>query len=158
MPHEHPMTYQGLPHQKPLRLKLKGHECVYCGEPSVDQEHFPPKEHAVHGFTLPVCKECKHLAARGHPYDFKERADFVKEKIRERLKSQLQTPDWSSEELEEVGHSIRGGIAAWQNMREIAKDRVAWNAIRYLAKIDESSEFMTVYVECEFLEANNWRW
>jgi hypothetical protein len=151
------MPYQNLPHQKPLRLKLKGYDCVYCGEQSVDQENFPPMSHSVHGYKLPVCKECKHLAKRGHPYDFQERAGFVKDKIRERLRAQLQTPDWSSEELDEVGHSMRDSIAGWQRMREIAKDRVAWNAIRYLAKIDETSDFISVYVESEFLEANNWR-
>ena len=124
----------------------------------MDQDLFPPKAHAVHGYTLPVCTECKHIAKRGHPYDFKERATFVKEKIRENLKAQLQTPDWSPEEIDEVGRNMRDQIAAWQKMREIAKDRIAWNAIQYLKEIDETCDFLPVYSESEFLEANKWRW
>ena len=152
------MSEEAIHQRPPLRLKLKGPFCVYCGEPSDDQEFFPPRTHAVHGYTLPVCRECKNLANRAHPFDFKERADYIKSKLRDRLQRVLRTPDWSSNELEEIGRDLRDGIAAWQKMREISKDRIAWNALSYLAQIDECSDFLLTYVEREFLEANKWRW
>jgi hypothetical protein len=105
------------------------------------KEHFPPASATPRGVILPCCKECNVLVGTSNPFDFEKRVDLVKNKLKRRYRKVLEMPVWSEDDLEDTGFAIRGSIEEWQNERRIAKSRLAWNAMSYLASIDHHNAF-----------------
>lgn len=135
-----------------FRLSIKGHHCVYCGEVANTEEHFPPKSYTMHGYKLPACSECNSLAGTAHPTNFEARSDYVKGKLRSKYSKHLSVPDWSDDEIEELNYNLREGVKVWKKQKQIIKDRLAWSVQSYLASIDQSSDFVQIYVGTDFLE------
>lgn len=124
-----------------FRIQIDGSLCVYCGEIASTVEHFPPKAHTCRGFLLPSCSECNILAGTEWPTDFEKRAEYVKSKIEKRYTKLLTLPEWNKTEIKQLGRGLREGVEAWQKMQDIARKRVAWNAMSYLTSIDLSNDF-----------------
>jgi hypothetical protein len=135
-----------------FRIRLHGRCCIYCGEAANSDEHFPPASYSSRGYILPSCVECNSFAGIACPTDFEARAQFVKNKLKKKYKRHLRSPDWSNDEMSEIGFNLKTGVKVWQKQREIARDRVAWNAISYLASIDHSNDFVPIFAEVDFLE------
>ena len=152
------MRKRGIGHLNAFRMRFKGWFCVYCGEIAIQDEHFPPVSYSMHGFILPCCAECNVLAGTNYPRDFEARADHVKGRLRVRYGLQVGTPNWSNQEINELGPMLKVEAKKWQKTTKISKERVAWNAISYLASIDQCNDFVPIYVEEDFLEQNKWRW
>jgi len=66
--------------------------------------------------------------------------------------------DWSQEEIDEFGRNLKAEVLKWEKTTRIAKERIAWNAISYLASIDQCNDFVQTYAEEDFLEQNRWKW
>ena len=134
------------------RIRIGGRRCVYCGEHATTDEHFPPATYGWHGYILPACAECNALAGVVYPTDFVERSLHVKEKLRSRYHRHLRTPEWSDEELDELGYNLRKGVTAWEKQVKILRERLAWNAVNYIQSIDQCSVFVVDFVKQDFLE------
>jgi len=144
--------------ERMFRIRIIGYFCVYCGEIATQDEHFPPMSYSLHGYILPACAECNSLAGTNYPTDFVNRASRVKERLRNRYQHQMETPDWSQEEIDEFGRNLKAEVLKWEKTTRIAKERIAWNAISYLASIDQCNDFVQTYAEEDFLEQNRWKW
>lgn len=131
------------------RVKLDDVNCVYCGEPSSCVDHFPPKVSTRFGFILPSCRECNHLAGTEHPFNFVARAAHVKKRLRQRYERWLQCPDWADDEIETLGRGLIQGVRVWRLQKEIARERLAWNAENYLRRIDTANDFARMSAKTE---------
>ena len=77
-----------------FRKRLAGTRCIYCGEPTALEDHFPPHTFGTHGWLIPACRECNELAGTAYPTSFFRRVEHVKHKLRVRYRSVLSMPDW----------------------------------------------------------------
>lgn len=136
------------------RVRLDGLDCVYCGEPANAREHFPPATYGAWGFILPSCGECNSLANTEHPLDWGARVDHVKAGLRRKGQRLLDTPDWSAEEIKELGPIMRGEATRWQRRKRRLQQRLAWNADVYIASIDPFSDFVPNPVARESITSN----
>lgn len=135
-------------HVDTFRTIIHGDWCVYCGAIATTRDHFPPKSLTMRGLLLPCCGECNSLAGTDNGTDFGLRADLVKIKLRKRYRKILMVSVWGSEELSEMGKSLKREIRTWQERRRIIQSRLAWNAEGYLASIDKDSAFAELIAEC----------
>lgn len=135
-------------HPDTFRTILHGDWCIYCGMVANSREHFPPASLTMRGLLLPCCTECNALAGTDHPVDFALRSRMVKNKLMYRYRKALRVPVWKSEELDEMGRTLKGELKAWQRKRRIIQSRIAWNAESYLASIDRDSVFADLIAEC----------
>jgi hypothetical protein len=141
-----------------FRIRLEGENCVYCGEYASQQDHFPPKASTVFGFILPSCRECNNLAATSYPFDFIARAAHVKTRLRDRYARWLECPDWADEEIETLGRGLIQGVMAWRAQKKIIRERLAWNAERYLNRIDQANDFVAFHAKIESMRGNGKGW
>jgi len=135
-------------HPDTFRTILHGDWCVYCGMIADSRDHFPPASLTMRGLLLPCCFECNALAGTDHPVDFALRSKMVKNKLMHRYRKALKVPVWESEDLREMGRTLKGEIKAWQGKRRITQSRLAWNAESYLASIDKDNAFADLIAEC----------
>jgi hypothetical protein len=125
-----------------LRTKLGGRWCVYCGMAADTLDHFPPRVYTRHGFLLPACRECNVIVGSDFPTDFEKRAALVKQKLARRHARALRFPRWESEEIDQLGYSMRKSVVSWQEKRRIAHARLAWNAVAYILSIAPDKDFV----------------
>ena len=124
-----------------LRKRITGWYCTYCGQMANTEEHFPPRSLTSVGLIISACKECNQFASTLWAFDFEERCNYVKMKIKDKYKKCLQTPDWSDNEIKELKYNLRCGVRKWQFLKKITQERIAWNAIGYLISIDHNNYF-----------------
>ena len=125
-----------------LRIRLYGDECIYCGLPATEDEHWPPYCSSNTGYILPCCRECNALAGTEWPYDFIKRAGYVKEKLKHRLARDLSVAgDLTCEELARQDRSTWIPTLESCVDKQIAERRVAWDALSYIATIDYDEVF-----------------
>jgi hypothetical protein len=127
------------------RIRVKGERCVYCGERATCEDHFPPYAvDQLRGWLLPACGECNELAADRHPYDFTARAAYVNRALISRWRHVLDSTPWSPGELRELGRGLADSIEPLAHARTIARERVRWDAIAYLATLGHGPRFIPV--------------
>lgn len=119
-----------------LRFKLVAYDCIYCGQPRTCYDHFPPRHTGVRrGFLLPACTECNSTLGGRSGLDLGERFDFVKRRLRDKNKRLLDTPQWSDEELDELGPNLRRQAAAWTSNKSVIEKRLGWEPWAALARL-----------------------
>jgi hypothetical protein len=129
------------------RVRVEGDRCVYCGERATCWDHFPPYAcDALRGWLLPACGECNGLAGDRHPYDFERRAAFVNRALISRYQWALDSVPWSPAELGELGRGLRDAVEPLAHARSIARDRVRWSAVAYLATLGRGRRFQPVAI------------
>jgi hypothetical protein len=111
--------------------------CAYCGCPSDARDHVVPRAYrtmmeGVGGYdrslpdTVPACTECNSIAgAKVFPtLDAKRR--FIQGELAERYAKALAAPDWTDEDLAQLGHALRADVARGQRVKTITRGRLAW--------------------------------
>lgn len=76
---------------------------------------------------------------------------MVKEKLKRKYK-RFAGPDWSFEQIEELGYNLRSCVEPWRSNNLRLKRRIAWNAISYIASIDRFNVFAPTYVARRLIE------
>jgi hypothetical protein len=96
--------------------------CAYCGVPAQEYDHVPPL--AWYGITrrkkkfreypgVMACAECNNLLNDAPLLTVPERAEYVGERLRSRwFKILHSVVEWSPEEMEELGPTLRSSVAA----------------------------------------------
>lgn len=97
----------------------------------------------MRGFLLPACRECNGLAGTDYPYNFSARAALVKSKLRNKYSRLINTPEWSQDEIRELGRNLKTSVKGWANKRTVVMRRLAWNPIAYIAGIG-GKEFLAL--------------
>ena len=115
--------------------------CYYCGVLADTVDHVVPRHlleragaagislaavYRVRLWEVPACRECNCLIGGAIFKTIKERVAYVKMRIRKRYSRLLRMPQWTEEELEEVGPGMRGFVANAQARRQYIRDRLAW--------------------------------
>lgn len=103
------------------------HVCAYCGESATDREHVLPKV-AGGDFTVPSCRECNILAGSKIHLSFEERRAYIRARIEKRYRRLLRQPEWSRDEVSELGRALSDVVVASEAARRIIVDRLAFSA------------------------------
>lgn len=144
-----------------FRIRLRGSQCIYCGERSNSDDHWPPISYSGvsgKGFVFPCCIECNVLGNMFFPLSFTGRADYIKSAIRRKYKKYLNYIEWSDEELQQVSVKLRKEYIAWYEMKKITQERIAWNAIAYFSSIVLTSDFAHLSANLGFSEGSEPKW
>lgn len=96
-------------------------ECVYCGDPADTYDHFLPVSIAVglredvavgRHFMLPACRSCNSTAGAEVFRSIGAKRRYVQERLRIANWKLLAMPDWTEDELGELGPGMRGQVLA----------------------------------------------
>ena len=120
-----------------------GMPCHYCGMPATSEDHVVPraiiktyesiadpellaslKRHRT--LVVPACGECNSVAGATIQKTLEDRKRFIKAKLRKRHRKVLNMPDWSDEEIAELGPELQQHIRANQELKNVIKRRLAW--------------------------------
>lgn len=88
--------------------------------------------------TVPCCRECNVLLSDRLYFTIPSRAMFLLALYQDRYKKLLKQPDWSDEELEEVGDSMR--LTIIQSMRDKAEIKRRLEYLEIVATETEETE------------------
>ena len=104
--------------------------CNYCDDISVARDHVIPRVYSgVTSFAkkhvVPVCVECNSLLSSRVFDSMEERCAYLYKKVSHRHKKLLASPDWTKEELEDIGESLIPHIKAIQHRKQETRARLA---------------------------------
>lgn len=124
--------------------------CVYCGVFADSEDHVVPRhllERAgelsvdlskvmrMQRWVVPACRECNTMiGGRLYP-TLAERRAAAHAGIRRKYASYLRVPDWSDEELDEMGPTAQREIVAAMAVRDWVRKRLAWRGARKVEDI-----------------------
>jgi NMD protein affecting ribosome stability and mRNA decay len=111
--------------------------CYYCGQISDTVDHVLPQsvEQALanSGLTTTIqselvscCRECNCLLGNRPPWTKYARKQKIKTMLRKRYKKLLASPNWTEEELLELGHELKSSVLALQAEKALVKRRIAF--------------------------------
>lgn len=115
--------------------------CVYCGVVCDSWDHVVPQHllkraaelkldlsglYRMKRWIVPACRECNSAIGGKLTTTLQGRREIAKKHIRKKYAAFLRIPDWSEEELAEMGPSAREDIKAGIRMRDHIRKRLAW--------------------------------
>lgn len=111
---------------------FKASPCIYCGVQSDSRDHFIPRAFAdrirdfgvVRNIILPACMECNSTAGDHVFLTLKEKRAFIKECYLKKYRKLLESPDWSKNEIEELGPLLQPTIRSMQANKELLRKRL----------------------------------
>jgi hypothetical protein len=127
--------YTRLPHI----LHSSGYRmCYYCGEPADTVDHVPPvsnlpgspnceKIDSSKMFLVPSCNECNMVLSDSVQADVFDRIEVLKYRLMHKYNKHLKMPDWSKEELAELGPVLRQEIERKLRLYDLVDVRIAFS-------------------------------
>ncbi len=110
--------------------------CFYCGMPADTVDHVPPQMARpiliAHGVSrwdfveVEACHECNSSIGAKALYTLAERKKYIKERIRARYRRILQMPEWSEDQLKELGPGLKDFVAAQAYLALLTRKRLGW--------------------------------
>ena len=116
--------------------------CYYCGDVATVTEHVIPRSilrQYAHlsldelrqvtvgrKLVVPACKECNYLLGDSMQETINERKNLVKKKLAKRYKKLLRMPNWTREELEEMGPGLAKYIQHCVEEKRWIRARIAY--------------------------------
>ena len=114
--------------------------CYYCGLWADTIDHTIPRAllryqldpvalkeiTGIQRTTVPACLECNMLLGSQVFPTLAERKDWLKARLRRRYHKLLRMPDWSEDELLELGPSLQRHVRAALRQRDLVRKRIAW--------------------------------
>lgn len=97
------------------RCKMRYHRialtCWYCGERADSVEHlFPQKYGDGSGDTVRACRECNSALGAIALTSVENRCIYLAQRIRKRYQLDKPIPEWSDNELMELGDNLRSAV------------------------------------------------
>lgn len=116
-------------------VKRNSTPCHYCGMIATGIDHVPPlairAAFVDNGLItrwqikdVPCCKECNSVLGANAPFSLTERRHLVKQYLRRKYAHYLKAPDWTDNELSELGHTLGSMIKNNQLLKETIKLRI----------------------------------
>jgi 5-methylcytosine-specific restriction endonuclease McrA len=114
--------------------------CTYCGLPAESVDHVIPRNHrraalavgarwnARVADTVPACCECNQLASALVFRGVVEKRSYIHQRLRARYSWALKTANWSEEELDELGPTLRSSVDAAIAAKRLIHRRLRWPA------------------------------
>lgn len=115
--------------------------CTYCGTVADSVDHVVPqhllerageleldlsKVMRMRSWQVPACRECNSFLGGKLFATLKERRESAHKSIRRKYASYLRVPNWSDEELSEMGPRASDEIRAALVVRNWIRGRLAW--------------------------------
>lgn len=116
---------------KAKSLKYDKNTCVYCGMPGDNRDHVLPKNFtgaAQRRFTptVPSCQECNNLLGATVHESIEARRIYVHQKLYRKYKNVLSAPEWSEEEINSLGYTLRSSVRAQASLKQAVFMRLSW--------------------------------
>lgn len=111
---------------KTVAFLWKVRSCAYCGMPATDKEHVVPKSLQAGSWLVPSCRECNLLAGSACFFTFAEKREYIRNRLSKRYRKLLETPEWDSQELSEMGEGLREFLVLSTVARNIVEQRLRW--------------------------------
>ena len=98
-----------------VTLEYAPGQCIYCGQPSGTRDHLLPRAWTGETqrrfvVTVPACGECNTLLGSTLTWSITERRAIAHARLRRKKAAVLRTLDFTPEELQEFGHTLRSTI------------------------------------------------
>lgn len=110
--------------------------CVYCGEPANGRDHVIPRafQQRIEDFgwakrrklIVPACGECNSTAGSKVFLTLREKRRYIHDRYRERYRKLLEAPNWTQEEIDELGPTLRTTVVRSQHAKDLIRARLAW--------------------------------
>lgn len=107
-------------------LRAKG-LCIYCGEYGDEIEHVVPKCTRLPTYTVLACKECNGIASVRLFPSFAEKQAYIITKLKKKYQKIITTPEWTEDELVEMGPGLQGHIRMFSEAAKSLRRRVDWS-------------------------------
>lgn len=114
---------------------FKAKPCIYCGQEAQSRDHFIPKSFAarVEDFAtikkrkliVPCCSQCNSTAGDQVFLTLKEKRLYIHERYTIKYRKLLDSPYWTDEEIEELGHELSSHIRRDQAIKKHIRRRMA---------------------------------
>ena len=99
-------------------MMFSRYACTYCGDTAEDLDHVIPHSYASstgkrsYGKTkvVPCCKRCNSLLGNKKYLAIGERASYLLDRYRIKVNKLVSLPEWTEEELEDMGDFFKRGI------------------------------------------------
>lgn len=112
-----------------LQLCKESRSCFYCGELATEDEHVVPRRCQTETWIVRSCKECNSMAG-GEPFaSVVDKIVYIRDKRRKKYSRLLSIPEWTLEEIEEMGHNMRVAIKASMIAKEVVTSQLSWAPI-----------------------------
>jgi len=122
--------------------------------PADTMDHVIPRTHLygtdsyAREYVIPACKECNSLLGNRYFETIGERASYLLAKYESRYAKYLRIPDWSEEEMESVGRSLKSKIRAGMAKKKLAETKI--KHLQTIVELDPSIE--DVWLSIDFDE------
>ena len=131
-------------------MKLKDSDrCTYCGVRAEHRDHVVPfsynssrKKRRASDYNeddcVPACRECN-LTAGSRVFDsVEEKRDYIQQKLGYKYRSIINFPDWTTDEIKEMGSAFRKHLQAAMVLKKLTQRRLSWPYVDY--DVDELTE------------------
>jgi NMD protein affecting ribosome stability and mRNA decay len=98
--------------------------CAYCGEASTDVEHVIARAHGLPTWTVVACRDCNTIAGPRLFFTFVEKREYIHSVLAQRHRKLLRMPEWTRDEIEEMGAALRVSVRVHAQAREIVTQRL----------------------------------
>lgn len=112
-------------------------QCVYCGQMADSIDHFVPicvMERLVqidiylHSPILTSCRECNIIAGGRYFTTFKAKRAYIRRKLVKHNSHLLRVPEWTEEELLEMGPTMQMEIRQAMQMGAVIRFRIQYES------------------------------
>lgn len=126
--------------------------CVYCGVLADSEDHVVPRHllsragelgldlsrvMRMRTWTHPACRECNSMLSGRLFATIAERRRAAHAGIRRKYASYLRVPDWTDDELDEMGPKAQREIVAAMAIRDWVRQRLRWSGAREVDDVTE---------------------
>ena len=75
---------------------------------------------------VPCCRECNSILGATVQETLHERKQYLKDRLKQKHKKLLESPDWAEDELSSLGPTLRGAVERFAAEKLILRQRIAW--------------------------------
>lgn len=92
------------------RISTNWDRCYYCGDIAETLDHVPPISCAdlrENHILIPCCRDCNVRLGNVFLIEIEDRCKYICKSLKRKHKKVLNMPDWTDEELDELGYNLR---------------------------------------------------
>ncbi len=103
--------------------------CFYCGEHATQKEHVVPQSTLYPTWIVPSCVECNVLAGAKPFVSVLDKMHWLKDRRARRYAKLLKMPEWTEDEIAELGHALRSKVEAAQSALTSVRSQLTWDPL-----------------------------
>ncbi len=103
--------------------------CFYCGDYASDHEHVVPRVTGLPTWIVRACSECNSIAGGELFTSILEKRDYIRARRTKKYGRILKQPEWTEDELADMGRKLRVGIEAAQRAKKFVQSQIEWDPL-----------------------------